>query len=86
MLKNVFFRNQKPTRDLHFADLEVGDGYVIDSPSSKGAVYQKVLDYHGVYWALELATAKLYSPTMSPVKRVNFKIEVDTELPGVYNA
>lgn len=86
----------KVVKDIYFDDLTVGQCFQIASEKSKGAVYMKVvshkvantpaLDLHSrEHYQLELATAKLYSPTLSPVNIVNVSLNIDCAKPDLYS-
>lgn len=92
-VSNVFWRAPEKVTTLYFKDLEVGDFFKIDSPSALGAVYRKVLrdkdKYSNVlsdpqYFQEEVATAKLFNPTPSPVKRVEASIHINEDKPSIY--
>lgn len=89
----VSWKDSRVTSKLTYSDLDVGDSFVIDTPSSKGAVYTKCvyrvhsfenLDGKNQYYQMEIATGKLFSPTNSAVKRVNVEVEIDVNKPSCY--
>jgi hypothetical protein len=84
-------------RALTFEDLNVGESFKIDTPASRGAVYVKVdlgarlddLDgYYDCdkdkYGQLEVATGKVFTPTKSPVKRVDVSVTINEVKPALY--
>lgn len=84
---NVFWKNQKSVATVYFNQLEVGECFKIDTPTSLGAVYRKVVrdkDCPATYFQEEVATARLFLPTPSPVKRVTVEIHVDESKPNIY--
>jgi len=86
-VSNVFWKNQKPATVVYFNQLETGECFKIDTPSSLGAVYRKVVrdkDCTPTYYQEEIATARLFLPTPSPVKRVTVEIHVDESKPSIY--
>lgn len=75
----------KTIQNIYFDNLAVGKCFQIDSDAFSGAVYMKVEFGKGVFYQLELATAKLYDPTISPVKEVNVSINIDCVKPELYS-
>lgn len=90
MTEVLFKDDTKPLKPLHkiyFHDLAVMECFVVDSPSSKGAVYMKVEDRSRTPWLyrqLELATGLVFQPTGSPIHRVDVKVEIDCKRPEIY--
>lgn len=72
------------TPQLYFNDLKCGECFRIDTMAAKGAVYMKV-DWNGTTYMLEVATAKILTPTSSPVARVQAEITIGAQKPNIYS-
>lgn len=85
-MAEVHFSNSKKV--LYFHDLAVNDNFVVDSLRAQGAVYRKVSlknNYGGnKTYQMEEATGKLFEPTTSQVKKVNVKVSIEANDPGIY--
>lgn len=76
----------KKSRDLYFDDLEVNDAFRNKSSRSKGAVYIKVYNQlTDQYFAQEVETGRLWTPTKAPVEKVSVNIEIDSQKPEIYH-
>lgn len=82
--------------NLSFGMLNEGDTFVIDTHSSRGAVYSKVVltkqvlndipevHVYGDYFAmLELATGKVFPATHSRVRKVKVSVSIDANKPNL---
>ncbi len=76
----VTWKGNRPT--LSFNDIQPGDSYRISSDRSRGAVYTKVKDYHGVFWQMELETASLFPATTSPIEKVDVECNILANSPN----
>jgi RecJ-like exonuclease len=88
-----------PVKPLYFDDLSVGESFRIDTVNSKGAVYRKVdltaylkdEDIDEVYGVdntcamEEIATGKVFTPTKSPIKRVDVDVTIRQAKPDLYD-
>lgn len=71
-------------RNLAFQDLKTNDTFKYSGPRSKGAVYTKVMDTHGVYHALEIATGNLYPAiNTAEVELVDVYVTIDSGKPNL---
>jgi hypothetical protein len=84
----INWNKTKPqTHPLYFNNLGIKDTFVIDSPTSQGAVYMKVEDMtvdNGNEFMLELETGHIFRPTGSRVKHVDVEINVASQKPSIY--
>ncbi len=70
------------TKTLHFANLDINDAFKIVGAK---AVYIKVKENYGQNeWMMELATGRLFAPTLSPVDLVNVEVNIGIPKPSIY--
>ena len=66
---------------LHFSDLMLNDSFrIVDG---RGAVYVKVQHRDGTFGMLELATGKIFAPTLSEVELVEVEVNIKTVKPAI---
>jgi hypothetical protein len=81
---NVNWKDSVATaRNLTFDDLNLNESF--RNVNGRGAVYVKVQVHNSDdEYMMELATGKLFNPTVSPVERVNVDVNVNASKPRFY--
>lgn len=85
-MTKVIWKNEA-VKTLKFDDLKLNDSFKICTKKSKGAVYTKVRtpSYKGhEFYMLEVATGKLFEPTVSTVEKVEVTVNVEALKPEIY--